>query len=309
MRTQLAELQRLRPQPYPSLTPEEMRRQPQLLDAARAVENVKGLPYPELPVPQFQLVAAEGETGPLPARLYQPKAPKNAPLILYFADSFVAPNLDAADVAARALVQQTGDVVVVAGMRPAPESRFPTAHTDALAVLGWARKNARSWGADPSRLVLAGEGTGALLALTTAIAARNDHLPRPSHLLLITPMAAPPPYGGPWARAQPRPAYDARWDLRQYTGGSIPRDPRLDPLHLADLRYLPPVTMVLAEGDPLRPDAEALLDKLRAAGVPAQARIFPGASAEFFPLGQVVPDAKGAEGFVGDQLKAAFGRG
>jgi acetyl esterase len=98
-----------------------------------------------------------------------------------------------------------------------------------------------------------------------------------------------------------------RWDLRQYAGSPIPADPRLDPLHLADLRGLPPVTMVLAEGDPLRPDARALLDRLRAAGVPAQARYYPGTSAEFFPLGQVVPEAAAAEDFVAGQLKAALG--
>ena len=308
MEAQLVELQRLRPQPSPDLTPEQALRQPRLLDAARAIENVRGLPYPDLPVPQFQLIAAEGVTGPLPARLYQPKEAKNTPLILLFAGGgFATPDLDAADLTARALVERTGDVVVVVAMRPAPGDRFPTAHNDALAVLGWAWTNARSWGADRNRLVLAGEGTGALLALSSAIAARDAHAPMPAHLLLITPMAAPPSDNA-WARARPRTLENVRWDLRQYTGSPIPADPRLDPLHLADLRGLPPVTMVLAEGDPLRPDAKALLDRLRAEGVPAQARLFPGASAEFFPLGQKVPDAAGAEGFVADQLRVAFGR-
>ena len=128
----------------------------------------------------------------------------------------------------------------------------------------------------------------------------------PAHLVLITPMAAPPARNALW-RSLPRTQADVRWDLRQYTGSPIPADPRIDPLHLADLHGLPPVTMVLAEGDPLRPDASALLDKLRAAGVPAQARFYPGTSAEFFPLGQKVPEAAEAEGFVADQLHAAFG--
>ncbi len=119
---------------------------------------------------------------------------------------------------------------------------------------------------------------------------------------------AAPPSDNAWARAQPRTLTNVRWDLHQYAGSPVPADPRLDLLHLADLRGLPPVTMVFAEGDPLRPDAKALLDRLRAAGVPAQARLYPGASAEFFPLGQKVPEAAGAEGFVADQLRAAFGR-
>lgn len=306
MEAQLVELQRLRPQPEPGLTPEQARRQPRLLDAARAIENVRGLPYPDLPVPNFQLLEAEGVTGPLPARLYQPKDAKGAPLILLYAGGgFVTPDLDAADLVARSLVERTKDVAVVVAMRPAPGDRFPTAHNDAFAVLGWAWKNAHTWGADPSRVALGGTGTGALLALATAIAARDSHGAMPAHLILITPMAAPPTHNA-WARARPRLLEDVRWDLRQYTGSPVPADPRLDPLHLASLRGLPPVTMVLAEGDPLRPDAKALLDRLRAEGVPAQARLYPGASAEFFPLGQKVPEAAGAEGFVADQLRAAF---
>ncbi len=308
MDAQLVELQRLRPHPEPDLTPEQARQQPRLLDAARAIENVRGLPYPDLPVPRFQLIAAEGVTGPLPGRLYQPKDAKNTPIILLFAGGgFVTPDLDATDLIARTLVERTNDVVVVVGMRPAPGDRFPAAHADALAVLAWARKNAHAWGANPARLALGGEGTGALLALATAITARGEHDAMPDHLILITPMAAPPSDNA-WARAKPETLADVRWDLRQYTGSPVPADPRLDPLHLADLRGLPPVTMVLAEGDPLRPDAKALLDRLRAAGVPAQARLFQGASAEFFPLGQKVPEAAGAEGFVADQLRAAFGR-
>lgn len=308
MRMDLAELQRLRPLPGDELTLEDARRQPRLLDAARALDNVRGLPFPDLPVPQFQLVQGEAVTGPLTAWLYRPKDAKNTPLILLLAGGgFATPDLDAAGLTARALLQRTGDVVVAIGMRPAPGARFPAAHTDALAILAWARRNARSWGADPSRIALAGEGTGALLALTTAIAARDSHAPMPEHLVLITPMAAPPSSNA-WADARPRRLEDVRWDLREYTGGAIPADARLDPLHLANLRGLPPVTMVLAEGDPLRPDAEALLDRLRAEGVPAQARIYPGTSAEFFALGQQVPDAAHAETFVADQLSVAFRR-
>lgn len=308
MDAQLIELQRLRPQPEPDLTPQQARRQPRLLDAARAIENVRGLPYPDLPVPRFQLIQAEGVTGPLPGRLYQPQDAKNTPVILLFAGGgFATPDLDAADLTARSLVERTKDVVVVVGMRPAPGDRFPAAHNDALAVFAWARENARAWGADPTRFALGGEGTGALLALATAIAARDEHAAMPDHLVLITPLTAPPTDNA-WARAKPRTLADVRWDLHQYAGSPIPADPRLDPLHFADLRGLPPVTMVLAEGDPRRPDAKALLDRLRTAGVPAQARLYQGASAEFFPLGQKVPEAAGAEGFVADQLRAAFGQ-
>lgn len=303
---ELAELYRLRPLPYDDVALEDARRQPRLLDAARAIENVRGLPYPDVPVPRFQLVQAEATTGPLTAYLYQPQEAKNVPLVLLFAGGgFATPDLDAASVTARELVRRTGDVVVAVGMRPAPNALFPATHSDAVAVLQWARRNAHAWGADPNRIALAGEGTGALLALTTAIAARDGRLARPGHLVLITPMAAPPARNA-WAEARPRRFEDVRWDLGQYVGGPVPADWRLDPLRLADLRGLPPVTMVLDEADPLRPDAEALLGRLRASGVPVQARYYPGTTAEFFALGEQSPEAADAETFVAGQLRTAF---
>ncbi len=308
MTKELQEMQNLHPAPPQDVSPAEARRQPRITDAARAIENVQGLPLAELAVPQFENLTADGAAGPLPGRLYRPQLAKNTPLIVFLpGGGFVRPDIDAADMAVRQLVERTGFVALMVAPRAAPEGRFPAAHEDTLAILRWARQNARSWGADPSRLVLAGEGTGALLALATAITAHNSGLEPPDHLVLITPMAAPPERNA-FAQAAPRTLAAVRSDLVRYAGSPLPADPRLDPLHLAELRGLPPVTMVLAEGDPLRVDAEALLDRLRAAGVPAQARLYPGASAEFFPLGQQVPEAASAEDFVAGQLKAAFTR-
>lgn len=307
MMSELREFQRLRPKPLQDLTPREARRQPTMLDAARAIENVRGLPLPDLPVPQYTIVAAPGMTGSLAARLFRPKLARNTPLIVLIAGGgFVTPNMEAADVTARALVERTGYVVLTVAPRAAPEARFPADQADMLSVLAWARRNARSWGADPSRLALGGDSTGAYLALTTALAARDQGLAMPNHLLLITPLAGPPRWSR-WAAARPRPLADARWDFHHYAAGTPLGIPGLDPLCRADLRGLPPVTMVLAEGDPLRPDAERLLDRLRAQGVPAQARLFPGAAAGFFPLVQQVAESRGAADFAADDLQRAFG--
>ncbi len=306
MTKELRELQIMHPAPPQDVSPSEARREPRLTDAARAIENVQGLPLPELAVPQFENLNTTGAAGNLPGRLYRPKLANNTPLIVFLpGGGFARPDIDAADMAVRQLVERTGYVALMVAPRAAPGGRFPAAHEDALAILKWARENARSWGADPSRLVLAGEGTGALLALATALSAHSDGQEPPDQLVLITPMAGPPGLGA-FARAAPRTRAAVLSDLRLYAGSPLPADPRLDPLHRADLHGLPPVIMVLAEGDPLRSDAEALLDRMRAAGVPAVARFYPGASAEFFPLGQQVPEASSAEDFVAAQLKAAF---
>ncbi len=150
METELRELQRLRPQPDADLTLDDARRQPRLLDAARAIYNVRGEPFPDLPAPQYQLVQAEGVTGPLTGWLYKPKEPKNTPLILMFAGGgFATPDLDAAGLIAGALAQRTGDVVIAVGMRPAPGARFPATHADAARGPGVGAQERQVLGREP----------------------------------------------------------------------------------------------------------------------------------------------------------------
>ena len=49
-------------------------------------------------------------------------------------------------------------------------------------------------------------------------------------------------------------------------------------------------------------------DKLQAAGVPVQYKVYPGVTHEFFGMGAVVDEAKQAEEFAAEGLKAAFAR-
>jgi acetyl esterase len=58
------------------------------------------------------------------------------------------------------------------------------------------------------------------------------------------------------------------WALANYVPSQTdPRDPRLSPLH-GDVAGLPPAYIASAGFDPIRDDAVAYADKLRAAGIP-----------------------------------------
>lgn len=70
---------------------------------------------------------------------------------------------------ARALARR-GLVVFNVNYRLAPEAPFPAAIEDACLATSWALEHAERYGADPSRLVLAGESAGANLAVATALA-------------------------------------------------------------------------------------------------------------------------------------------
>ena len=84
-------------------------------------------------------------------------------------------------------------------------------------------------------------------------------------------------------------------------------DPRVN-LVAANLRGLPPVTIVQAQIDPLRSEGSLLADRLRAAGVSVNQREFRGVTHEFFGADAVIADAKLAQRFAGERLRAAFAR-
>jgi acetyl esterase len=83
--------------------------------------------------------------------------------------------------------------------------------------------------------------------------------------------------------------------------------PLIDLVGKADVKGLPPSTIVTAQIDPLRTDGERLFAKLKDAGVDAELRNFEGATHEFFGMDAVVKDAGEAQAFAAQRLKAGFG--
>ncbi len=313
MRDVLEEYQNLRPQPLPSLPIARARSHPTLVDAARAIPNTHGLPAPSIDVPQVSELTAAGAETPLLARLYRPTLARNTPVMIAFpGGTWVTPSLDAFDETARQLVARTGYVVVVIQPRAAPEAPFPAIHADAFAAFRWALANLRSWGADPTRVILVGEGSAATLAMTVAETTRALHdpaLPAPDHLLLITPQVTTRldgPSMGDSRGAQPLTRRIVDWAQDEYTpDGRDLSDPRMNPGAQA-LTGLPPATIVVAQIDPLRSQGEELAAAMAAAGVRVSARTWPGVTHGFFGLGASVPDAADAEDWVAGRLRAAF---
>jgi acetyl esterase/lipase len=84
-------------------------------------------------------------------------------------------------------------------------------------------------------------------------------------------------------------------------------DPRIN-LVMANLRGLPPTTIIQAQIDPLRSDGDMLAARLRAAGVQVAEREWEGATHEFFGADAVIRDAGEAQRFAGERLRAAFAR-
>lgn len=327
MEAVLAEYQEMHAKPLAGMTETQAREVPTLADAARALSNIHGLPAAQPDIPDVRVVTASGAATALPGRLYRPKEARNVPVIVFFpGETWVTGTLDTGDLTARELAARTGWIVVSILPRRAPEGLFPAAHDDGLAAWQWARAQIRSWGGDPTRVALAGEGAGANLALSTAMAARDRGVPVPDHLLLVTPLATSSLGGVSMAengRSRPLTRRTVRWEQRTYAPDRAERaDPRLDLLRRDDWAGLPAATVVLAEIDPLRAEGQALADRLIAAGalqpgqpgegtagpVQTEAQLFQGTSSGFFGLGGTVPEAAAAEDYAVGRLKAAFYR-
>lgn len=142
----------------------------------------------------------------------------------------------------------------------APEGSVTVA-LDALVAL---YRELPSHGVDPRTVVLAGDDAGAGLALSLALEIRDLGLPMPAAIGMISPWLdrsadldrARPSSNDPWFTA----ALATRW-ARTSLGGADPREPAASPL-LADLSALPPIVVHYSGQDPLRSDAEALLEKV-----------------------------------------------
>jgi len=84
------------------------------------------------------------------------------------------------------------------------------------------------------------------------------------------------------------------------------KDPRIDLID-ANLKGLPPTTIITDEIDPLQSEGMTLVSKLKAVGVTTDTKNYDGVTHEFFGMGTVVPEAKDAEMYAVGQLKKGFG--
>ena len=99
------------------------------------------------------------------------------------------------------------------------------------------------------------------------------------------------------------------WFVQHATnGGSDTQDPRLN-LVAANLKDLPPTTVINAEIDPLKSDGDMIVEKLKAAGVATEHKLYTGVAHEFFGMDAVVAKAKEAQDFAAAQIKKGFGTG
>lgn len=251
--------------------------------------------------------------GSIHARIYTPRGGTALhPMIVYYhGGGWVIADLDTYDASARALSEQTGAVVVSVHYRQGPEHKFPTAHNDAFAAYQWALQNAASLNADPKKVAVAGESAGGNLACNVSIMARDKGIMIPLRQILVYPVASNDMNSESYqkyAGAKPLNKPMMEWFATNYLGDmGKAADPRIA-LVTANLKGLPPTTIIAAEIDPLTSDGKMLSDKLKEAGVDVNYKLYNGVTHEFFGMATLLSDAKDAQALAASDLKSSFSK-
>lgn len=298
--------------PLPSVPPSIARELPSFKDALEVVLAAEGKPAVEA-VAALEHKVIDGPGGPLLLRIYKPAGSGSMPVIVYFhGGGWVIANLDTYDASPRSLANGSGAIVVSVAYRLAPEHPFPAAHDDALAAYRWVTANAASIGGDPKRIAIAGESAGGNLAASTAIAARDRGVSAPVHQLLVYPItdiAFDTASYAENATAIPLSKPAMMWFAKYYVPApGEAANPRVSIVRTANLRNLPPATIINADIDPLRDDGAEYAAKLKAAGVAVSRTNYHGVTHEFFGMGAAVAKAKAAMNEANTALKAAFAK-
>jgi len=150
--------------------------------------------------------------------------------------------------------------------RLAPENPFPAAVEDCTAAYRWLL----STGADPARLVIAGDSAGGGLTMATLVALRDAGEPLPAAAVCLSPWVDLEQIGESMttkAEIDPMVHRQAgvQW-AKAYLGDAHPRTPLAAPLY-ADLTGLPPLLIQVGTAETLLDDATRLAERAKSAGV------------------------------------------
>ena len=199
-----------------------------------------------------------------PARRY--RGGDRGRVLFFHGGGYVVGSLDSHDDCCAGLAAQAECEVIAFHYRLAPEHPFPAACDDALAA-------ARAL---EGPLVLVGDSAGGTLAAGVAVALRGTD--RIAGQVLAYPALGGLTLGLPSYREKANARLLGTADMGWYhvQWGAPQGDPRAEPLLSDELSGTAPCIAFAADEDPLRDDAQAWAERLRAAGIRAQAHVEAG---------------------------------
>lgn len=291
--------------PFETMTPAEARM------AIRPFGTLGGAPEG---VASIDHTFIPGLTADLPVWIYRPDGGGDGPmpgLIFFHGSGWVIGNVEVCDCVSRSLANRTGCVVFAVNYQKAPEHKFPVPLDDCYVATRWVFDNASALGLDAARIGVIGDSAGGNLAAAVTLRARDEGGPKIAYQVLVHPAVQ---YGWdtPSAVANAEGYLIQRasleWFWNHYV--SSPSDalhPYCSPLAARDHSNLPPAFIACAEYDPICDDGRHYAEKLRAAGVPVEFRLYEGMIHGFLWMSGIFDQSKALLDEIGRKVRSALG--
>lgn len=214
----------------------------------------------------------------------------------------------------RDLVVGSGQIGVFVEYTPLPEAKYPTQMEENYAALKWVAAHADEFGADGSRIAIAGNSVGGDMTAALTLMAKDKKGPKVSLQVLLIPATDASVDTDSYhefgtGRFLARAFMKYGWDL--YAPDEKMRNsPYVSPLRASDdeLKGLPPALVITAENDPLRDEGEAYARRLKNAGVVVTATRYNGMIHDFVLLNAIhnVPGVQAALEQASDAIRVAL---
>jgi acetyl esterase len=256
-------------------------------------------------------VTEDGRTVKIYIMKPEHAAPKPGVLLFIHGGVWIVGNFANHQRLLRDLVVGSGQVGVFVEYTPLPQAKFPTQLEETYAALKWVAAHAGAFGADGSRIAVAGNSVGGNMAAAVSIMAKDRNGPKIRYQALLIPATdasvdTDSYHAYATGRFLARAFMEYGWNL--YAPDAEMRDnPYVSPLRAsqAELKDLPPALVVTAENDPLRDEGEAYSRKLKDAGVEVAAVRYNGTIHDFVLLNALrhVPSTEAALKQIADGIR------
>ena len=224
-----------------------------------------------------------------------PQQTAEKPGVLYFVHGgvWIVGNFENHQRLLRDLVVGSGQVGVFVEYTPLPKAKYPTQVEECYAGLKWTAEHASEFGADGSRIAIAGNSVGGNMSAALTLMAKDRNGPKIAYQVLFIPATDASVDTGSYhefatGRFLARAFMKYGWDL--YAPDERTRNnPYVSPLRATNkpLEGLPPALVITAENDPLRDEGEAYARKLTNAGVAVTATRYDGMIHDFVLLNAI----------------------
>ena len=270
------------------------------------------------PVDMKDIRVAVGESDSAPVRIVRPQSLDGLlPVILYLHAGWAFGDVTTHDRFIRELAVGAQAAVVFPSYSQSPEARYPTAVNEIYAVCEWVESEGAKYGLDKSRVAIGGDSAGGNMATVIAMMAKERGGPSFVHQFLLYAVLSPTFDTASFDEFATgfhvrRDHIEWLWD--QYIPDVVARDQRtVSPLRATteELVGLPPATIITAEADVVRDEAESYANRLREAGVPVAGTRYLGTIHDFMVL-NALRDTRAARAATAQLIAAlqeAFGSG